>query len=626
MGERPPAVAPVNGLNGATSGHVRFGAFEVDPRSGELRKSGVKIKLHRQPFELLTMLLERPGEVVTREELQQKLWPSETFVDFEHGLNKAINKLREALGDDANNPRYIETLPRRGYRFVGPVESERDRQPLLKATSLKAALPMAALVLAVGAVGSAWLFLRSRSPAAASIHSIAVLSFANASNDPEMNYLGEGLSEEITNSLSRFPNLQVMAHSAVSRFQSKQSDPQEVGRKLHVDAILSGRIAEHGNELAVETELVSVATGVQLWGERFKRPASDLALLQSAITVQLADQLRPRLSETQRQSLAKVETRDSDAYVLYLKGRYHVEKYTQAEFFAGVEDFHRATNLDPNYTSAYAELSIAYTLVDDVFLSPKEAMPIAIEAAKKALQSDDSLPESHMAMALVDFNYNYDWYGAERELQRAIELAPSNREAHQFYGWLLTTMARSEKAIAESGRAVEIEPLSIDANTTLGSTLYYARRYDQAIKQLRRVSELDPDYGYSRMFLGAAYEQQGEFTTALEELQKANSLQGETPWSLGELGHAYARLGRKDEAEQVLQELIRRSEHGYVPAYNVAMVYAGLGRNEQALKLLEKAYEDRCSTLMFVKVDPEFDSLHSQPRFVDLIHRMNFPP
>lgn len=605
---------------------LRFQGFEVNLQSGELRKDGIRVKLQDQPFKVLVALLERPGQVVTREELRQLIWLEESFGDFDHAINLAMTKLRSALGDSADVPHLIETLPRRGYRFIAPVESERERKLLPKPARWKIALQIAAVVLVGLAVGSVWRFFGLHSADAATIHSIAVLSFTNGSNDPDMDYLGEGLSEEITNSLSRLPNLQVMARSTVSRYQSKQNDPQEVGRNLHVDAVLTGRVAEHGNELDVETELVSVATGAQLWGERFKRRASDASLLQSAITAKLADQLRPRLSETQRQRVAKVGTRDPEAYALYLKGRYHVEKYTQAEFFTGVEDFRRATNLDPRYASAYAELSIAYTLVDDVFLSPNEAMPIATEAAKKALELEESLPEPHMALALVDFNYNYDWDGAERELQRAIELAPGNREAHQFYGWLLSTMGRSEKAIEESGRAVEQEPLSIDANTTLGSTLYYAHRYDQAIKQLRRVSELDPDYGYSRMFLGAAYEQQGELAAALEELQKANSLQGEMPWSLGQLGHAYARSGRKSDAEQVLKEFNRRSEHGYVPAYNVAMVYAGLGGKKQALAFLEKAYADRCSTLMFAKVDPAFDNLRSEQRFQDLLRRMNFPP
>jgi TolB-like protein/DNA-binding winged helix-turn-helix (wHTH) protein/Flp pilus assembly protein TadD len=611
-----------------TGSIIRFQGFELNLQSGELRKNGNRIKLQDQPFRVLVALLQRPSQVVTREDLRRLIWPEESIGDFDHAINLAIGKLRSSLGDSAEVPHLIETLPRRGYRFIAPVEIESERKPPQRLARWKIVLPIAVVVL-VGVtvvVGSVWRFLRPHSAEAATIHSIAVLSFANGSKDPEIDYLAEGLSAEITNSLSRLQNLQVIARSTVSRYQSKQNDAQEVGRNLHVDAVLTGRVGEHGNELDVETELVSVATGAQLWGERFKRRDNDASLLQSAITAKLADRLRPGLSETQRQSLAKVGTRDPDAYALYLKGRYHVEKYTQAEFFAGVEDFHRATNLDPKYASAYAELSIAYAMVDDVFLSPNEAMPIATEAAKKALELDESLPESHMAVALVDFNYNYDWDGAERELQRAIELAPSNREVHQFYGWLLTTMGRSEKAIEESRHAVEIEPLSIDANTTLGSTLYYAHRYDQAIKQLRRVSELDPDYGYSHMFLGAAYEQQGELAAALEELQKANLLQDEMPWTLGQLGHAYARSGRKSEAEQVLKEFMRRSEHGYVPAYDIAMVYAGLGRKEQALKLLEKAYSDRCSTLMFVKVDPALDSLHSDPRFVDLLRRMNFPP
>ena len=482
-------------------------------------------------------------------------------------------------------------------------------------------LPAIAVLVASGFL--TWRYLRPHASGAANIRSIAVLPFANASKNAEMDYLGEGLSDEITNSLSRLPNLQVMAHSTVYRFGSRQDDPQGVGRDLHVDAVLTGRVVERGNELDVETELVNVATGAQLWGERYKRGAKDVALLQAAITAEVAKQLRPQLSGTERESLRKAGTHDPDAYQLYLKGRYRVAKYTKVDVEAGIEYLRQAIQIDPNYAIAYAELAIAYAIANDLFMSPQETMPKAREAAKKALELDDSLPEAHSALALVNFGYEYDWKNAEKEFKRAIELAPNNSQvARSSFGWFLTLTGNSEEGIEESRRGVEVDPASIETNFFLGLNLYYAHRYDEAIKQLRTTVDMEPNYYLSRMFLGSSYEQHGDLPAALEEFQKASTLANEIPWTLAELGHLYARLGRTSEAEEVLKELARREKRGYVPAYNFATVYVGLSRNDQALKFLEKAYAERSMILIYLKTDPELDPLRSEPRFTDLIRRI----
>jgi eukaryotic-like serine/threonine-protein kinase len=479
-----------------------------------------------------------------------------------------------------------------------------------------------AAVAIVGTAFLAWRSLHSRSSDATPIHSIAVLPFANASKDPEMDYLGDGISEEITNSLSRLPNLQVMARSTVSHYKARQDDPQGVGHDLHVDAVLTGRVLEHGNELNVETELVNVVTGAQLWGERYTRSAKDASLLQAAITRDVASQLRPQLSGRERENLAKVGTHDSEAYQLYLKGRFNAEKYTQAGFDTGIDYFRQAINRDPHYAAPYAGLAYAYCIADDFFLSPSEAMPKASEAAKKAVELDDSSPEAHFVMAWVNFGYAYDWSGAEREFRRALELDNQNAHAHAYYGWLLTSTGQFADGIEEGQRAIESDPLSLEANAFLGMNFYLARRYDDAIKQLRVTVDMEPRYWLARMFLGLAYQQKGDAAHALEELEKAHDSEKEIPWPLAEAGQAYARLGRSSEAEKVLTELTLRSRRSYVPAYNLAAVNVGLGKREQALALLEKGYSDRSMMMPFLKADPDFDSLHSDPRFASLLRRM----
>jgi serine/threonine protein kinase len=542
---------------------------------------------------------------------------------LEEVIQKALEKDREVRYQSAAEIRAdLRRLKRDTESGKAPAttaEAGTRKRPL----RLLWSVPLIAVLAAVGFF--AWRYLRPHTSGAATIQSIAVMPFANASKDPEMDYLSDGLSEEITNSLSRLPDLQVMARSTVSRYKARQDDPQGVGRELHVDAVLTGRVAEHGNELDVETELVNVATGAQLWGERYKRTMSEAALLQAAITTEVASQLRPRLSGTERENVAKVGTRDPEAYQLYLKGRYRIYESTEADVNAGIEYFHQAIQRDPNYAAAYAGLSHAYNIADDFFMSPNESMPKAREAAKKALELDESLPDAHQAMAWVDWQYGYDWEGTEKEFRREIELAPRSGSAHSDYGYLLILRGRFEEGIEEARRGAELDSLSVWVNTFLGEGLYYARRYDEAVRQLRATVDMEPNYWQSHMFLALAYEQQGDLSGALGELQKASRLAGKIPWPLAELGHLYARLGRKNEAEQVLRELTRRAERGYVPAYNLAVVHAGLDRKEQALTFLEKGYADRSTLMSNMKVDPELDLLRSDPRFAELVPKVGLP-
>jgi eukaryotic-like serine/threonine-protein kinase len=546
---------------------------------------------------------------------------------LEEITTKALEKDRKLRYQSAAEIRSDLQRLKRDTESGRGLASVAESRPRKRSLGLLWGLPVIAVLAIAGFL--AWHYLHPRNSGDPTIQSIAVLPFVNASNDPEMDYLGEGLSEEITNSLSRIPDLQVTAHSTASRYKSRQDDPQGVGRELHTDAVLTGRVAQHDNELDVETELVNVATGAQLWGEHYKRSMKDAALLQATITTEVASQLRLRLSGSERDSIAKVGTRDPEAYQLYLKGVYFADKWAQGDIKATIEYFRQAIDRDPNYAAAYAGLSLAYLGAQiDGALSPEESMPKAKEAARKALDLDDSLADANVAMAYLNWDYDYDWSAADKEFKRGIALAPRsgvvfyNTDVLTNYCQDLTTAGHLDEGIEECRRGLEREPLSFLANEVLGRSLYYARRYDEAAKQLRAAVEMEPNYWLSHMVLGMTYEQQGNLSGALEELQKANKLETEMPWPLAQLGYLYARLGRKSEAEQVLQELTRRSEKRYVSPYFFATVYVGLGRKEEALKSLEKGYGDRSMFMTLIIDDPELDPLRSEPRFQALLRQM----
>jgi serine/threonine protein kinase/Tfp pilus assembly protein PilF len=549
---------------------------------------------------------------------------------LEEIISKCLEKDRNLRYQHASEIRTdLQRLKRdteSGKAAAAPAEAQPRKRPL------RLVWRVPAIVVLVVTGFFAWHYLRPHTSGAATIQSIAVLPFANVSKDPEMDYLGEGLSEEITNSLSRLSDLQVMAHSTVSRYKSREDDPQGVGRDLHVDAVLTGRVAKHGNELDVETELVNVATGAQVWGEQYKRTMNDAALLQAAITTEVASQLRLRLSRTEQENLAKVGTHDPEAYRLYLKGIYFVDKFAQADYRTTIEDFRQAIERDPNYAAAYAGLSVAYLTAHIIgFLSPQESMPEAKEAARKALELDDSLADAHVAMAYIDWDYDYDWSSADKEFRRGIELAPRNgivfynTDVHTNYCQDLVTSGHFEQGIEECRLGLEPQPLSFYANEVLGRSLYYARRYDEAAKQLRAAVEMEPNYWLSHMVLGLTHKQQGDLSGALQELQRAVKLGSEMPWPLAELGYFYAQSGHPSEADQVLKELSELSKRRYVSPYFPAMVYVGLGRKEQALTSLEKGYADHSMFITLMKVDPEFDPLRSEPRFAELLRKMGLP-
>jgi TolB-like protein/DNA-binding winged helix-turn-helix (wHTH) protein/Tfp pilus assembly protein PilF len=654
---------------------VRFAGFELNLETGELRQDGVAIRLQPQPTLILTLLVSRPGNLVTREEIQQRIWGAETFIDFDTGLNSAIRQIRQALKDDTEAPRFIETVPRRGYRFLAALEKvenngsrvavqpsavldrSNDGEQSIAGSLDSSVLPQAQRtgtmprtlgaelapaiqprmqarakwLLAVGASSLAALLVvaiwftqfRGRGQA---IDSVAVLPFVNASSDPDTEYLNDGIAETLIGQLSQIPRLKVMARSTVVRYKGSDIDPQKVGRDLNVRAVLTGKVSQRGETLTISMELIDVRDGSELWGGRYNRKLTDILDVQEDIAREVTDRLRLRLAGDEEKRLTAHVTQNAEAYEFYLKGRYHWNKRTPDGIQKAIESFQQAIEKDPNYALAYAGLADCYHVPANP-LPPREKMPLARAAATKALQLDDTLVEAHTTLARVFFAYDWDWPAAEKEFKRAIELNPRYAPAHQWYGGHLSATGRFREADAEKKRALELEPLSLIMNFEVGLASYFARDYDQAIDRFRKTLELDANFPPPYTFLAASYEQKGMFEEAMAASRRAVTVTQGPPkaHAMAGLAHIYAVSGRKTEARNILAELQTLSEHKYVPATDTALIYAGLGEKDKSFAWLDKAFEEHSFTLSNLKVEPRFDSLHSDPRFADLLRRIGLP-
>ncbi|MGH9704524.1 MAG: protein kinase domain-containing protein, partial [Candidatus Acidiferrales bacterium] len=482
---------------------------------------------------------------------------------------------------------------------------------------------IAAFLLVAGAIGLSFYFYARGGGA---IDSIAVLPFENRSNDPDADYISDGITESINNSLTQLPNLKVIPHSVAFHYKGKTVDTQKVGEDLHVKALLTGRVAQRGDNLIVSVELDDVRNGKQLWGEQYNRKVADLLAVKGDIAREVSHRLRSRLSGEDQRKLAKGSTENPEAYQLYLKGNYYTSKYTKDGFRKSVEYFNRAIALDPNYGLAYNGLAFSYINSSDWFMPPGEAVPKAKDAAKRALAIDESISDAHLSLALIAHWYEWDWATAEQEFKRAIELKPEEPRPHGFYAWFLAPMGRNEQAIAEARRAQQLDPVSPEANFLLGSVLVFTRQLDPAIEQLRSCIELDPSYWFSHYFLGRAYEQKGRLPDAIAEYQRAVELEPDNAENWANLAHADALSGKKAEAQKILDRLQQMSAHNYVAPYNFAAIYAGLGEKDQAFAYLDRAYADRSGFLAFyLTTDSRLDNLRSDPRYHELLRRIGLP-
>jgi TolB-like protein/DNA-binding winged helix-turn-helix (wHTH) protein/Tfp pilus assembly protein PilF len=544
---------------------IRFGIFEVDLQAGELRRHGIKVKLQQQPFEVLVMLLERPGEVVTREEIQKRLWPADTFVDFERGLNRATNRLRESLGDEADRPRFIETLPRRGYRFIAPVAKLEESGHVAELTPPHAdAVPTngtphsprfgrarlrVGFLIAIGAIAllvvAAWFaFFR---PRAGAIESVAVLPFSNGSSDPNAEYLSDGITESLINNLSQLPNLRVMARSTVFRYKAiKDADPRKIGNDLHVQAVLSGRLLQQGNVLIIQAELMDVKTGMQLWGGQFNRNVEDVLVLQDDLSREIAEKLRLKLSGQEKQRLARRNTEDAEAYQSYLKGRYYWNKRSPEGIQKATRYFQHAIDKDPAYALAYAGLADSYVYLSFFnVVAPRDAMPKAKAAAAKALEIDDHLAEAHVSLGYISYTYDWDWPAAGKHFDQALALDPAYTRAHIFYPFYLSSRGQSQEALAVAKSALDLDPASPSLSHSLAVQFYLTRQFDQAIEQCHKTLEMDPNFGVAYAVLGQTYLAKGMNSEAAPVLEKYSALSQGSADSLALLGYSQARRGEK---------------------------------------------------------------------------------
>jgi eukaryotic-like serine/threonine-protein kinase len=510
---------------------------------------------------------------------------------------------------------------------------KRDTESGRAATQVKPAPPtignrrakhvLAALATCV-AVVAASVFVYLLRGSGKAIDSLAVLPFVNVGADPDTEYLSDGITENLINSLSQLPRLRVVPRSLVFAYKGREMDPRKVGRDLNVRAVLMGRVVQRGDNLNVQTELVDVAEVSQLWGQQYNRKLSDIIVIQEEISNTVSQKLRLRPSAEEQKRLARLYTENPEAHQFYLKGRYLWNRRTAQTLRRAAEYFQQAIEKDPGYALAWAGLADCYGVYSFYgVLSPKESKPMAKEAARKALELDDTLAEAHVSAAYAKRTYDWDWSGAEREFKRGIELNPNYAMGHAWYGSTLWAMGRLDEAIGELKRAQECDPLSLIINAELGRAFYFSRRYDQAIDQLRKtLDEIDSNFGVAHWYLGMVYEQKARYPQAIAEFQKWSSLSGGDPAATGALGHAFAVSGKPGEAQKALVKLKELSKSRYVSPYDVAVIYIGLGDKDQALEWLERAYEDYSAWLIWLNVDPRFDTVHADQRYHELLHRM----
>jgi TolB-like protein/Flp pilus assembly protein TadD len=569
--------------------NLKFGVYEVDFRAGELRKRGVRIRLQEKPLQMLGLLLSEPGKVVTREELKKRLWPDETFVDFDHGINIAITKLRQALSDSASNPRFIETLSRHGYRFIAPVNN------------------------------------RGHDPEMAGRKMLVVLPFENLGAGADQDYFADGLTEEMIAQLGRLQprQLGVIARMTAMCYKGSKKRTDEIGRELGVDYILEGSVRRAGERVRITAQLVQVSDQTHLWAESYDRTVADVLDIQDEVARRIAGSLAMELLPGQKALSLRSATNNPAAYEAYLKGRYFWNRRTEEGFRQGIEYFNQAIQEDPNYGMAYAGIADCYeTLALYGGVPPQEARQRAEQAAKKALQIDDLLAEAHTSLAFARLLFDWDWVAAERGFRMAIELNPNYVTGHHWYGLSLALMGRFDEALAQMEITLELDPLSLVMNSHKGWILYFARRFEEAADQLVQALEIDPTFPVARYFLGLTYLQMGKIETAIDEFQKARELSGTHPAAMSGLGLAHGMKGKTDEARGYARQIEELARKRYVAPYFIACIYIGLGEKERALDLVEESYKEHSSWMGLMKVDPVVDVLRGEERFGDLMLRV----
>jgi len=617
---------------------LRFDDFELDVRAGQLRKRGVRLRLQGQPLQVLAALLNRPGDVVTREELRSEIWSADTFVDFDHSLHNAIARIREALGDSTEAPRYIETLPRRGYRFIAPVEREEAQVPPRSGESVRPSeVPVApglgkhrALVttfLALLVIAFAvWLARTGTHPTSAAprLNSIAVLPLSNLSGDPSEEFFADGMTDQLITDLAKVGSLRVVSRTSVIRYKGTKKGLPEIARELNVDAIVEGSVIRSGQRVRVTAQLLQAPTDQHLWAETYDRDLGDVLKLQGEVAYTIAQQVRAQLAPQQLAQLRLANSVNPAAYDAYLRGRiYFTTEYAKPESLRKAQQyFEESIRKDPNFALAYAGLADTYVYLAFAGALPRDqAYRSAKEALAKAVAMDDSIGEVHDTLGLLSSEFDWDWDTADREFSRAIALAPSYSCAHEDRATFLALTGRRAEALAEITKIDQLD-YGFSAARTVSGTYYQLRDFPALIEASKRGLLLDPKDWMQHYFLGIAYEGTGKLEKAISEYQKAIEMSGGSQ-GVVELAHAYLAVGRKIEAEKILRDLQRKSKKTSTSPYTMATIYAGLGENDKAFEFLEKAYSQKSLGLpSSLSSDFLLDSLRPDPRFQAILRRL----
>ncbi len=605
-------------------GVARFSSFELDLGSGELRREGTLLKLQPQPAKVLVLLVSHAGEVITRNQIAEQVWGSQTFVDFEQGLNFAIRQIRAMLGDDADQPRFLETLPRRGYRFIAPVQEVATTavtEPSShRSAGVRAVALGAALVLLVVAAYLAWRQFRPQLPPQTVV--LAVLPFDDLSNNPQ-EYLVDGLTEEMIAQVTRISPeyLRVIARTSAMQYEHTKKGARQIGQELGADYILENSVRHEGGRLRVTSQLVRAADQTHLWAESYNRDERELLLLESEVTEDIADQVRLHLLPAAAVSRpAGLRPVSPEAHQLYLKGQYYFNQRSREGLQQSVEYFEQAVASEPKYAAAYAGLANAYNNIAFYGFDPSlNAISQAKISADKALQLDDSMAAAHAALAYTEFMWRGDWPAAGREFQRALELDVNYVPAHQWYALYLAAAGRVEESLKQMREAQRLDPLSPSVHAALGYMYYFARDYDQAVQQARVAVQLNPNFMVGHAVMGWAYTQQKRYAEAIEELQTAAKLSGDVPVYRCALGRAYALSGNSAEARKILSEMEALMTEPRGSGSAIAALYLTLGDSARALHWLELTATGDVQA-NWLRVEPAFDPLRGNPRFQTILN------